>query len=201
MINLSIDIQDGKISEFLDALPDALTGHDANEIAAEAAAEKTRDHLRALHGTRHRPGSGRSFYLRAADAVVTGATADEGKVEIDHTGLALRYYGGDVEPSGKISLITGKPIRHLAIPRQGSEAEGKTPYDFKNENLELGFGKKGTLYLGKRESGGKRISALFWLVDSTHHEEDKTVLPTHAELADAAVDALSEYVEEVNRGL
>lgn len=200
MIDIAINTDDGDIAEFLRSLPERLTGEGATALVAESAADKVREHFQILHNSRHRGVTAKSFYLSARNYVVHSATANEGKVEIDHTGLALRYYGQEkVLPSGKISLITGKPIKHIAIPREGSEAEGKTPYDFKGQNLELGFGKK-SLYLGKREGGSKKLTPLFWLVDSTHHDPDPSVLPTDDELAEVALEALNEYLEEIKRG-
>lgn len=199
MLNILVNTEDGDIAEFLRSLPERLTGEGANAMVAEAAADKVREHFQKLHDTRHRGVTAKSFYLSALDSVEQTATAEEAKVIIPHTGAALRYYGGRVEPSGKISLITGKPITHLAIPRKGSEAEGKTPADYKGQDLELGFGKK-SLYLGKREGESKKLTPLFWLVEGSDHKEDKSVLPTDDELVEASEEAIGEYLEEVKRG-
>ena len=200
MLDAIVNIEDGEIAKFLETLPNELTGATAREKVSEAAAESIRAHFKKLHATRHRGVTSRSFYSRAAESVVAAPTSKDARVEIDHTGLALRYYGGRVEPTGKTSLITGKPITRLAIPVKGSEAEGKTPYDMRGADLKLGFGKT-ALYLGKPTPGGKgKLTPMFWLVKHTDHKPDKSVLPTDDEIADAAIDAVGDYIEEVRRG-
>jgi len=199
MLDLIVNTDSGELAELLARLSGEVKSKDLIEDVSEAAADATREHLRGLSAKRHRGVTAKSFYLRAADSVVADYSGDDARVEIPHTGLALRYYGGRVEPSGKVSLITGKPIRHLAIPRKGSEAEGKTPYDFKGQDLELGFGKK-SLYLGKPEGDGKKLTPLFWLVEKSDHEADKSVLPSDDTLADAAEAAIDEHIQEIIHG-
>lgn len=198
MISLAVQVDDKELKKLVRKLPPAMRGTAANEVISEAAAEVTREHLRSLHNTRHRPGLSKSFYLSAADAVVSLSDDNSAVVDIPHTGLALRYYGGDVYPSGKISLITGKPIRHLAIPVEGSEAEGKTPYDLRG-STSLVVTKRKKAFLVKKDSD-EEITPLFWLVEKSHHEADKTVLPTDEALQKAASEALNEMIMEVANG-
>lgn len=198
MISLAVQVDDKELKKLVKKLPKAMRGAAANEVMAESAAEVTREHLRSLHNTRHRPGFSKSFYISAADAVVSLSDDNSAVVDIPHTGLALRYYGGDVYPSGKTSLITGQPIRRLAIPKEGSEAEGKTPYDFRG-SVELVVTKRKKAFLAKKDSEGE-LSPLFWLVKKAHHEEDKTVLPTDEALQKAASEALNEMIMEVANG-
>lgn len=219
MLDIVVDTDTGKLAELLARLSgesksSAESKRDANgrflaggssitniellEIVAEAAAETTRGHLLELHAARHRGVTQRSFYLRAAEAVVADASKDGARVQIDHAGLALRFYGGRVYPSGRTSLITGKPIRRIAVPKEGSEAEGKTPYDFRGR-VSLIITKRKKAFLGKEEADGS-FTPLFWLVEMTKHEKDPTVLPTDDTLADAAEEAIDEYIQEVSNG-
>ena len=198
MIALSVNIDDKPVRKLLKKLPRDLRGAPANAVVAEAAAEKARAHLRALSSERHRASGPRSFYLRAAEAVVALSDDSGAVVEIPHTGLALRRYGGEVSPSGKTSLVTGKPIRRLAVPKEGSEAEGRTPYDFRGK-VSLVITKRKKAFLGKPEADGS-FTPLFWLVESTRHEPDPSVLPTDAEFQSAAVEALEEFVKEIDNG-
>ena len=195
MIAMVVNIQDNGAREFLSALHMSLAGESANAVAAEAAAERTREHFKALSASRHRPGSSKDYYQNAVEAVVSSADASSGKVSIDYTGLALRRYGGEVKPSGKTSLITGKPIRRLAVPKEGSEAEGRTPYDFRGK-VSLVVTKRKKAFLGKPEADGS-FSPLFWLVETTHHDPDPSVLPTDDDFYSAVKTALSDLVEEL----
>lgn len=198
MISLATTIDDANVKKIIRKLDKSLRGAPANSVIAEAAAEKAREHLRELSASRHRPTQRNSFYLRAADAVLAQSDNTEAVVAIPHTGLALRYYGGTVRPSGRTSLITGKPISHLAIPRAGTEAEGKTPYDFRGR-LSLIITARKKAYLGKEEPDGS-FTPLFWLVKESKHDADKNVLPTTDEFRAAAVEALEEFAEEVANG-
>ncbi len=198
MLYILVNTDSGELAELLARLSAEANSKDLIEVVAESAAEATREHLRDLHDKRHRNVTGRSFYLRAADAVVADSSGDDARVTIDHTGLALRYYGGTVRPSGRTSLITGKPIRRIAVPKEGSEAEGKTPYDFRGR-VSLIITKRKKAYLGKEEPDGS-FTPLFWLVKETNHKPDKTVLPTDDTLADAAEAAIKEQIQEILHG-
>jgi hypothetical protein len=63
----------------------------------------------------------------------------------------------------------------------------------------VGITRRKKAVLGKPEADGS-FSPLFWLVESTRHEPDPSVLPTDAEFQSAAVEALEEFVKEIDNG-
>lgn len=166
-------------------------------VVAEAAGDLTREHFRKRAADKHRPAQPHNYWLRAADSVVAEAVDGGAKVSIPHTGVALRYFGGTVRPSGRISLVTGKPIRRLAVPFSGSEAEGKTPGEFDGLfvlSRMYGASMNKASLCRKTSSGG--IVGLFALLDKTEHEADESVLPSDAEYEEAAVAAIQEMIAE-----
>lgn len=169
---------------------------DAPRIIALAARDLTTAHLTGIANKRHHSPY-RNFYQDAADAAEAKFDNASASVEIPHTGLALRYYGGTVRPSGRISLITGKPIERLAIPIKGSGAEGKTPGDFKGVFFIKGRYSGKSFLAGKKPNG--MIGLIFALVPKTRHTADKSILPTTEEYNDVAVNALTQLLEELDR--
>ena len=198
MITLSIASSDAEVRKMLRSLRDSLDLDGANRVVAEAGADTTREHLRDLARTRHRPGVAQNFYDRAANAVVSGTTSQGAVVTIPHEGLALRYYGGTVRPSGRVSLVTGRPITRLAVPITGKGAEGKTPGDFKDLFV-IASRRSGKAVLAGRKPGGK-VGILFALVKSTRHTADKGVMPADTDYERAASDALDELLTETFNG-
>ncbi len=170
---------------------------DAPRVVAESAAELTRRHLEGVASRRHRSHVKRNYYLEARDSVVHDHDGSSAWVEIPHVGFALRYYGGTVRPSGRVSAITGRPIKRLAIPLSGSEAEGKTPGDFDDAFVIKGR-RKGTALLAGRKGNGM-IGLLFALVKKTEHKADLSVLPTASEYNNAAVEALETLIQEQDK--
>jgi len=192
---LKIIVNSDAVTELFSKLYGA-AAEKGTEVVAEAAAELTRTHIDGIAGKRHRSRSPRNYYAEAAASVIREWDDNTATVSIPHAGFALRYYGGTVRPSGRTSLITGKPIRRLAIPISGSPAEGKTPGDFKD--IFFLKSKKGNGLLAQ-DKGNGLISVLFSLHDKTEHEEDKSILPTDAEYDAAVVKAIETLIEEQDR--
>lgn len=196
MISLLVNSDSGSLSAYVTRLRLALRGTTASRVLAEAGADLTREHLYGLASSRHRKGQGLNFYARAADAVVAEPVSGGAEVTIPHVGLALRYFGGTVRASGRISQVTGRPIRMLAIPKKGSEAEGKTPGEF-GDLFVVASRRSGKAVLAGRKANGM-VAVLFFLTPKTTHKPDKSVLPTDAAYLDACKDALTGLLEETN---
>lgn len=196
MINLFVNIDNKEVATLLKELPITIR-QKAPQVVAEAGAELTRVHIDGISRARHRSRSPRDFYQAAANSVIQQVVSDGAEISIPHIGFALRYHGGTVRPSGRISLITGRPIRRLAIPLSGSPAEGKTPGDFDNVFVVKGK-KKGTAFLAGKKGRGL-IRLLFALVEKTEHKADHSILPTEAEYQTAAEKAIQTLINEVNR--
>lgn len=195
MITLSVNTDSREVQAVLRRLRRDLQGGAAARVVAEAGADVTRGHLFGLAAARHRRGQPQNFYARAADSVVARALADGAEITVPHTGLALRYYGGTVRPSGRVSLVTGRPIRRLAVPIPGKGAEGKTPAEF--DGLFMIRSKGGNALLAGRKANGM-VGLLFMLLPKTEHRPDKGVLPGDDEYRSAAAEALTLLLEETH---
>ncbi len=193
MITLGVNADSRDLSAYITRLRLALRGAPAARVVAEAGADATRSHLYGLANSRHRQAQRLNFYARAADAVVAEPVTGGAEITISHTGLALRYFGGTVRPSGRTSLVTGRPIRRLAVPIPGKGAEGKTPAEF--SNLFMIRSKGGNALLAGKKPNGM-VGLLFMLLAKTVHKADKSVLPTDDAYRAAAQDALAELLEE-----
>jgi len=158
------------------------------KIVAKSSETFVTDHLFGLANTRHKAGHMFNFYAAAADSVSSETYEGDAIVRIQHEGLALRYFGGIVKPSGRPSLVTGRPIRMLAIPTD--EAEEHTPGDYSGLFL-IKSRKLGKAYLAGKKPNGM-IGILFRLVPQTVHQADATVLPAAGKLLDNAMNAIME---------
>ena len=106
----------------------------AEDVANEARAyveKATQDNFLA-YGANHKNklgGTTTNYWLRASQASVATATGSDITIVVDAIkvrGIRRHYTGGGtIRPSGRISEITGKPIRYLTIPINAA-AHGKT---------------------------------------------------------------------------
>lgn len=182
-----------------------------HEAIAKAAADKTREHLKARDNTHaNKLGGKRShFYWNAAETVYGEATAEGAEVVIDKLGLRQRWLGGDIYPVN---------AKRLAIPAR-SESYGVPPKEFPGDLTVIKF-KSGAMALVKDDqdhgvdplSGGYRIRSAergqkrtrkktvglveYWLVDHVYQEPDPTVLPSPQELLNVVTEAASGYFHE-----
>jgi len=163
-----------------------LRSPESHEIIGRAGRNVTKRYMEALGRLRHRPTSRFDFYGRAARKTNYRVIANGAVVAIAHEGIAQRYYGGWLRPSGRPSKATGRPITRIAIPRKGSEAEGKTPAEFTDlfvVSKKTGFGgAKAGGFLARKE--GRRIRILFWLRRAVYQKPDSSVLPSESDLWD-----------------
>jgi hypothetical protein len=148
------------------------------KVIAKAAAEEVKDNFVALDRARHRGGSF-NFYGRAALATSSGVQGKAAYVSIDHEGIALRRFGGTVRP---------RTAKFLSIPAI-DEAQGKRAREFSG----LHFRRNASGNGGRLCDVGGRV--FYWLVEQSTHQPDPSVLPTDAEITEAATDALKEWVE------
>lgn len=202
MISLSIDMADANIRETLARIGERLTPSACATVVAEAGADVVRDHLVTLSRTRHRPNQKINYYLQAADSVIRETSGGDAVIRIPHTGMAQRYHGGDIVPSGRPSPVTGKPVTRLAVPLSGTPAEGHVPADFPSLFLVTRKGvKRGdktkSAFLARNASGGA-VQRLFILLDKVTQLEDPTVLPEPAALLDAAASSILDLYDSLS---
>lgn len=161
--------------------------------AAGRVRSTVEDHLRAL--------GGRRFWSQAADDVVVSPLPSEGqtlrsRIEICKRGVALRYFGGVVKPTGNISELTGKPTKSLLIPGKELRANGGELIDVvKNpQKLHVIKSKAGRVLLvedipGKKKGEAESMRIHGQLVKRTVHKPNPRVLPTKETMAAAARSA------------
>ncbi len=200
-MQISVNINDNGVSAALAGLAGRLadrTGlHQRMGNAVEASVIA---HLLGLPGER--------FYGQAAESTQVEASDGEAVVSIRKRGMALRYYGGVVRPSGKTSEVTGKPIRSLSVPVvKGLPpiAEYGSPLAFiprRGGGATVGYlveGERYTVARGKRK-GQQAVrpvgngSLMYVLRRQTTHEPDAKVLPTMEALTTAARMAAEAYL-------
>lgn len=148
--------------------------------------------VRSLLEEHFRARPSRRFWKEAADSVhVEPGSNGTLNVAVYKRGVRLRYEGGTVKPTGKISELTGKPIRSLLIPgpRTPMRTQGLDLYDVVKDPRRVHTIKNhaGRVYLVEdAEQEGQKMRYLGRLVKSTTHEPDPTVMPTEQAMREAA---------------
>lgn len=205
---------------FLQHVAMSLHNERVNRSAGRAGAKLLREHLLAKDRAEPNAAGGKRthFYAKAARSAHYVAYIGEVLVGLNHTGIAQRYHGGRIYPSGRISSITGKPITNLAIPNpKVPEAHGTKPDDY--DNLELIYNgranfralverqsdevrfrrnKKGEMRAVKirdRKQLGGRI--MFWLASYVTQQADPTVLPEPGHVRDVVAGAVNTDLQKV----
>jgi len=217
-VSISISIEDRATPE-LQALMARMEPAVVAEISGEEGVNRLQDHLRARDVTRaNKMGGARThFYAAAAASAHYRPTGDGVDLVISQLGLALRLMGsaglpgGAVQPSGRTSTMTGKPIRHLALPAR-SEAYGKRPSDFGRDALVPLYRRRGgtvraialALKTGEHVATRGRHKGqpvadsdgvpLYWLVARSVHAADPSVLPSPNDLGVAIVARLQRHL-------
>lgn len=156
-----------------------------NEAVGRRCSELTKEHLYGLANSRHRPHVGLNFYEDAGDSVSHADLGDSVEIRIDKTGVAQRFYGGDIEPVN---------VNHLWIPVEGSPAEGKAPGEFwPYDSIVFSKDGNGQGFAWKDLGSGEEL--LFWLVSHVHQDPDPSVLPSADAYAEAAAGAMDLVID------
>lgn len=195
MLTLDVNLADSPAAAALDRAAAALSPESCATVAAEAGADVVRAHLITLSKSRHRPGQRINYYLQASDSVLRETSGATALIRIPHTGIAQRYHGGTITPSGRTSPVTGRPVKRLAVGLKGTPAEGHTPADFGDLFVVVRKGSKrgdtqdkGAAFLARRSPDG--IQRLFILLASVTQSPDPSVLPPDSAILDAAAEAI-----------
>lgn len=170
---------DSRIEPLFAALAsDLLSQRELNIIAVQEGERLTRDHLAVLAGTRHRPVSRFNFWEEAARSVSASELGNSAEIRIDQVGVAQRYYGGTINPVN---------AKFLAIPIEGTEAEGRVTKDFDDlVPIISPLTAKGVL--------AKDGVPLFTLIKSVTQDPDPSVLPEDEEYVSAITAKARESV-------
>lgn len=177
-------------------------------IVGTSGADTVQRHLYKLNTERpNRLGGTRTnFYTRAGDSTTwRQASEDTVLIAIALPGIAQRYYGGTIKPTG------GR--KYLTIPAR-AEAHGRTAGSFKDLVIVFGQGGKpialaraGQTTIGfrrQKETGFRRAYSkgaaggeiMYWLKTEITQQPDPTVLPTEEEVIDVIT---TDVTEQFNR--
>jgi hypothetical protein len=204
-VTIRVEVQDSATAAAV-ALHDALgKGLHAKAVARVASAEFVKNFER-LAASRHRGGQ-HNYYLTAARSTLGTAQGGDAVVTVyAPAGIALRRYGsgglpgGVVKPSGRISQVTGKPIKSMSIPREGGPADGRVPLDIKTAGVVLKLRVLKSInraaLVGKDPASG-RMTVYFWLVKSVRYHADSAVFPADADLSKTINATLDRYAKTV----
>jgi hypothetical protein len=201
--SLHVTIDDG-ISGPLQRLGQATRSPEVRKVIGRAVANDLRQHFSKLDQERPNQMGGRRthFYGQARRSVQNPVLlGDAGvSVSINHVGVAQRYFGG---------TIYAQPGKALSIPAR-AESYGRRPGEFTDLHLEV-FKSLGlaalvqndqtSISIRKKKGGGRSVKrgeeqgggVFFWLVKRVTQDADPSVLPTDAELQEAASTAGLEY--------
>jgi hypothetical protein len=169
--------------------------------AAMGVARLVRGHFRARENDHQKfsGGSPTHFWAQAARSVSLQGGDRAVMVTISKQGVRLRWAGGDVVARDKL----------LTLPATG-EAYGKRAGEFHDleyavikgvpclrqaaQTLVAWGRKRKDGSRGVKSGGGIGGKVFFWLVETTHHAEDPSVLPDEQEMLDAAVAGAGNYL-------
>lgn len=117
-----------------------------------------------------------NYYEVASKNVAAGVAGNKVNVEIDHPGISMHYEGGTVYPKKKALAVPVDP----AVAGIWPSAYSRDHQLFKTPGGALGDAETGKI--------------LYILLPKATIPEDKTVLPTDAEIFGAVEEALKEVV-------
>jgi hypothetical protein len=128
-------------------------------------------------------------------------------ITLKGAGLLMKWEGGTIKPSGRISSATGKPIKWLTIP-VAPEAHGKVAAMFGNRLYTHRFaGGTGQSLGDTRQGGGLWLRTgsqssdsdplLFWFLKSVTIKPDHNILPPADQTGKACAEAVKLMLETV----
>ncbi len=184
---ITVNIKDG-VTPHLEKLIETLGSKKLTQTITQSIHDRIQSHLILVNGQRANALGGKrtNFFAKAADSMALIIGADKGQVVIRYRGFRYQLKGGTIHPSGCLSAITGKPIRHLAIPIH-AEAHGKRPSDLGGNLFVLRSKEKNQAYLARPKGRGKNKELIFLYVlkTSVSKKPDPSVLPTQADISAA----------------
>ena len=154
--------------------------HELAQAAGRGVSNAVKRHLVERDSRGRSDGLPRTgYYGDAASGVTTEVSGSRAVVTIHKEGVALHYYGGVVYPTD---------AKALAIPKSPATA-GKRPKEFDPDHTKF------ALVWPKGKTAGtlrdkETDEVVYLLVSKAKIKEDKTVLPTDAELESAGMSAM-----------
>lgn len=205
---LTIDLTN-QLAPLLQGLQRTLRPGAPEKVMERALVNRISDHLFKLNAERPNKlgGPRTNFYSQAARSVSGQSQPGEVVVSISHVGFRQRLEGGVIRP------VRAKMLTIPAVP----EAHGKRAGEFHNLRLAVIGGRPALvetqatrIRVGRaRKDGTRKVTPLnsslgnkviFWLARSVNQAADPTVLPTTPEMAAAALDAVSQWLDRRSHG-
>lgn len=175
----------GNAIPFLQRMRSRFTAKRINSMAAESVAELVTRHIANLEATRpNKMGWPRThFWGKSSKSVTWKGDATGGQVEVAREGFRQRYYGGRIDPVN---------VKALTIPINPA-AYGKRALKF---NLRFIPHKEGTT-VGFLVTRDKTPEWYYVLKSFVVQKPDKSVIPTDAQLANAALKGVTDELKEM----
>lgn len=154
--------------------------HELAQAAGRGVSNAVKRHLVERDARGRSDGLPRTgYYGDAASGVTTEVSGNRAVVTIHKEGVALHYYGGVVYPTD---------AKALAIPKSPATA-GKRPAEADPDHTKFALvWPKGKTTGTLRDKETDEV--VYLLVSKAEIKEDKTVLPTDAELESAGMSAM-----------
>ena len=194
------------LEESLSAIEQYKGAASPEEIAAsmkDGVERSITNHFTALNSARANKlgGTRTNYWDQVGKDSITTVTGSSISVTFPTVGFRRHVMGGPpIRPSGKISEVTGKPIKFLTIPVTAA-AHGRTVASLKARGVEL-YRVGGAL---KKQQGPTRSESdptYFVLVRQTKAKSpDPTLLPKEEVFIRAAEEALTELEMAIKEGL
>lgn len=167
------------------------------------ARNRIQGHLHRINGERPNRLGGRrtNFYSAAAKSTHMDAVPGEITVTVSQVGFRQRFEGGRIRPVNK---------KFLTIPAT-AEAHGRRASEFADLIFVI-LGGRPALVRARQtriSTGGRRVrglssttgmEVLFWLRREVNQKPDPSVLPTDAEISEAAVRSGNLYLDSLKGG-
>lgn len=193
-MNVTIQMTDfGKLSALLSVVKPAGRRR-LNEVGTYAAGDLVRRHVRTLsfqrHATALRLGASPTGHFDVSrHPVVARVVGDEGEIEIRIPGIGRARHD--------ITLTTPTPRgkQYLTIPEHPA-SYGKTVETLRRRGWKIFRPGKARILLGYRRKGEKPVK-LFTLAEKAHFRQDPSLLPTDAEIGNAAAAAMTAEIRRV----
>ncbi len=193
-------------SPMVRALAAGLTVAQSGPVAGRAVANRVREHLFAYNEAHPNQLGGKrtNFYTQAARSTQMQPTANGALVSINHLGFRLQLQGGTVRPvKGRYLTIPAVPEAHAKAAREFGDLDFAFVPDGGKQRAALVQARQTKIKVTKTKKGPKvkpvestlGTKVIYWLVRKAQIPAHADLLPTEAELGEAATTALASLAQ------
>jgi hypothetical protein len=211
-MNISVSVEAAALTSSLSAIISAIKDKEGMHGAiATAVTVVTRDHLTSRYLPKDGPRG--DFWADVINGITSTSDESAATVSLNELGIRLRYEGGEVTPGKSISSYTGEITRALAIPSDKVPVAGGRQIrpgragilafiQKASRGETVGFLVEGEERISKRgKNKGKPYavpkaggSLLYTLRTITRHNPAPGILPSEAEIMEAAARSVADFV-------